>query len=85
QHTFTFGGRRLCQREDYFAVHVERFDPVMTDEIEVKVLDAFRWWRFVDLHAAAEPLTPLSLADIVERYLHGGPPRPLPEIEILVD
>ncbi|MBN8940699.1 MAG: NUDIX domain-containing protein [Rhizobiales bacterium] len=85
QHTFTYGGRRLCQKEDYFAVHVERFDPVMTDAVEVKVLDCFRWWTLAELGAAGERLTPLSLADIVARYLRNGPPRSLPEVEVLVD
>ncbi|QCI69016.1 NUDIX domain-containing protein [Phreatobacter stygius] len=85
QHTFTYGGRRLCQREDYFAIHVRRFDPVMSDEIEVKVLDSFRWWTPAELCQASERLTPLALADIVERYLTIGPPRELPEIEVLVD
>jgi hypothetical protein len=38
-----------------------------------------------ELAHAAEPLTPLSLAAIVDRYLAHGPPPDPPDIEVLVD
>ncbi len=34
QHTFNWGEKRYCQREEYRAVHVPRFAPVMSDAIE---------------------------------------------------
>jgi len=85
QHTFNFRGKRYRQREQYFAIHMPRFDPVMTDVTERQFLDRFRWWSLAELRIATERLTPLSLANIVERYLRDGPPANVPAIEILVD
>lgn len=85
QHTFTWGAKRICQRERYHAVHVERFAPRMSDAVEAAVLDCFRWWPAAALGEARERLTPLSLAQIVACYLaHGAPTAPL-DVEILVD
>ena len=85
QHTFNWVSKRICQNEQYHVVHVDRFEPKMSDLTEVKVLDQFRWWPVVELANATEQLTPASLADIVARYLnHGAPQEPL-DIEILVD
>jgi 8-oxo-dGTP pyrophosphatase MutT (NUDIX family) len=84
QHTFDWGEKRICQREEYHVVHVARFEPRMSDELEMQVVDRWRWWP-VDELAAAEPLTPLSLAEIAARYLAQGPPREPPEVEVLVD
>lgn len=57
----------------------------MSDALEMQVLDHFRWWPVAELAYAAERLTPLTLAEIVARYLAQGPPRELPEVEVLVD
>lgn len=85
QHTFTWDGRRICQREHYHVVNVTRFEPHMADLREARTLDRFRWWQVPELAQASERLTPLSLADIVARYLASGPPREPPAWEILVD
>jgi len=57
----------------------------MSDPEEVKVLDRFRWWPVAELANSRERLTPLSLAEIVARYLAQGPPQEPLELEILVD
>ncbi|MCP1829031.1 hypothetical protein J2R76_005731 [Bradyrhizobium sp. USDA 4532] len=57
----------------------------MADEAEARVLDCFRWWSIADLPGASERLTPLSLADILERYLCNGAPSELPDEEVLID
>lgn len=85
QHTFRWGDRHLCQREQLFAVHVPRFEPRMTDAVEAKVLNRFRWWTLEELRSASEPVTPLALARIVEDYLTQGPPRGPLQVEILDD
>jgi hypothetical protein len=57
----------------------------MSDTTEVKTLDRFHWWPVTELTRARERLTPLSLAQIVARYLIQGPPREPLEEEVLVD
>ena len=85
QHTFNWADRRILQREQYFVVSVARFEPVMSDPVEAKVLEQFRWWSLGELAASREQLTPLSLAEIVRGYFEqGAPPEPL-GVEFLVD
>lgn len=85
QHTFTWGDRRICQRERYYVVSTARFEPQMFDLTEAKLVDRFQWWPVQQLAHACERLTPLSLAEIVARFLHEGPPSdPIP-VEVLVD
>ena len=85
QHTFNWAGKRLCQREQYYIIRVDRFEPQMSDAVEAAVLDRFHWWPVAELAGSQERLTPLSLAAIVARYLaHGAPEEPV-ALEILVD
>ena len=85
QHSFDWDQRRICQREDYYLVHSQRFEPIISDPVEATLLQAFRWWRLAELAQTSERLTPLRLATIVQNYLLSGPPEILPELEILVD
>jgi 8-oxo-dGTP pyrophosphatase MutT (NUDIX family) len=85
QHTFNWARRRICQRERYHVVRVEKFEPRMLDEAEAKVLERFQWWPAHELFSARERLTPLSLAHIVARYLSEGAPTEPIELEVLVD
>jgi 8-oxo-dGTP pyrophosphatase MutT (NUDIX family) len=85
QHTFTFKGQRICQREAYFIVRAGRFQPRMSDVVESEVVLEFRWWPVSELSRASERLTPLSLARIMEGFLVEGPPRATPDLEVLVD
>lgn len=84
-HTFDWADRRISQREEYRIVHVNRFEPVMSDAVEAVTLDRFRWWSLAELFAAEERFTPLSLAQILDRYVTDGPPVEPPEEEVLVD
>jgi 8-oxo-dGTP pyrophosphatase MutT (NUDIX family) len=84
-HIFNWGDRRISQKEEYRVVHAHRFEPVMTDELEAKVVDCFRWWPIIDLSGANERLTPLSLPRILASYLRDGAPDKLPEEEVLID
>jgi 8-oxo-dGTP pyrophosphatase MutT (NUDIX family) len=85
QHTFNWAGKRLRQHERYHVVHADRFDPRMSDTVEAGVLREFKWWPAFELSRASERLTPLSLAQIVARYLAVGPPTEPLEVEVLVD
>jgi len=51
----------------------------------LQVLDRFRWWPVAELAHAPERLTPLSLAEILARYLTQGAPLEPLEVEVLVD
>ncbi|WP_010588248.1 NUDIX hydrolase [Schlesneria paludicola] len=85
QHTFSWDGKRFCQREDYFVIHVARFEPTPAADLAMSTVVESRWWSASSLWQATERLTPLSLAEIVSRYIVEGPPRVIPPLEILVD
>jgi len=85
QHTFDWADERIRQREEYYIVHTERFEPEMADPVEATVLDRFRWWPAAELAKSKEQLTPLSMAEIVRRYLADGAPQKELELEVLVD
>jgi 8-oxo-dGTP pyrophosphatase MutT (NUDIX family) len=85
QHTFDWGGARICQREQYRIVHVDEFEPRMTDAVEARILDRFRGWPTDELAMAREALTPRTLAEIVARYLVHGAPAHITDVEVLVD
>lgn len=84
-HTFDWGDRRISQQEEYYIVRAPRFDPVMSDEAEARLLHSFRWWPIAALAVSEETLTPLSLCKIVTDYLERGPPIGPLEVERLVD
>ena len=85
QHTFDWAEFRICQREEFYVVHVERFEPQMSDMVEATILDQFRWWPAAELATSTERLTPSSLAEIVRCYMTEGAPKEPLKIEILVD
>lgn len=84
-HTFNWGNRRISQREEFRVVHLDRFEPVMSDTVEAQSMECFRWWRVADLPGSEERLTPLALGDLLQRYLRDGPPAEPPDEEVLVD
>ena len=84
-HIFDWGDRRISQNEEYYIVRAQRFDPVMLDGIEARVLHSFRWWSAASLATSEERLTPLSLAKIVADYLKDGPPQSPLDVERIVD
>ncbi len=85
QHTFDWAGRRIIQHEKYYVINVPRFEPCISDALEMQVIDDSRWWPAGALAHSTERLTPFSLAEIVAAYLAHGPPGDVPAVEILVD
>jgi len=85
QHTFNWGNKRIRQREQYYIVRIDNFSSHMSDSVEARVLQEFRWWPISELANTRERLTPLSLGQIIARYLAHGPPVAPPELEVLVD
>lgn len=84
-HTFDWRDRRISQREEFRVIHTEKFEPRISDAVELEVFDCFRWWRIDELASITEPLTPPALAEILTRYLRDGPPQTPLEVETLVD
>lgn len=70
--TFNWGKWHVSQRETYHAVHVERFEPVMTDEDEAAMVESFRWWPVAELAGANDAFMPRRIAEILGRYLAEG-------------
>jgi 8-oxo-dGTP pyrophosphatase MutT (NUDIX family) len=83
-HTFDWLGRRIRQRERLYAVHTQRFVPVVGDELEAKVIAELRWWPLPTLASFPGDLTPRSLHALIERYLEHGPSARVP-LEVRVD
>ena len=48
QHTFDWGGARICQREQYRIVHVAEFEPRMTDAVEARSWIGFAGGRLTN-------------------------------------
>jgi 8-oxo-dGTP pyrophosphatase MutT (NUDIX family) len=84
-HIFNWDGRRISQKEEYRVVLSQKFEPVIADAVEAKVVECFRWWPIVDLPGADERFTPLSLANILTSYLRDGPPEKMLYEEVLID
>ena len=70
--TFKWGEWLVSQRETYHAVHVERFEPVITDEKEAEMVESFRWWPVAELAGAHAAFMPRRIAEILRRYLADG-------------
>jgi len=70
--SFNWGQWRVSQRDTFHAVHVERFEPVMTDEAEAAIVESFRWWPVAELAGARDAFMPRRIAEILGRYLAEG-------------
>jgi 8-oxo-dGTP pyrophosphatase MutT (NUDIX family) len=80
--SFNWGQWRVSQRDTFHAVHVERFEPVMTDEAEAEIVESFRWWPVAELAGARDAFMPRRIAEILGRYLAEGAPDD-PEEEVV--
>jgi 8-oxo-dGTP pyrophosphatase MutT (NUDIX family) len=70
--TFNWGQWRVSQRETFHAIHVDRFEPLMTDEEEAAMVESFRWWPVEELAGADDAFMPRHIAEILGRYLADG-------------
>jgi ADP-ribose pyrophosphatase YjhB (NUDIX family) len=85
QHTFNWRDTRYRQFERIYAIHAERFDPLMADPVEQTVFERFAWRSIESLASFPERLTPRALAKIAAEYVRHGPPASLPDVEIIED
>lgn len=76
-HAFSWDGRTVRQRERYYLIKVERFEPVdhhQPDEIEQAAFDGYRWWRTNEIEQSNELFVPSRLAVLLKALLENGPP-----------
>jgi 8-oxo-dGTP pyrophosphatase MutT (NUDIX family) len=85
RRTYESGRRAIRQHERYYVVAVERFDPVMSDPVEARTVDALRWWPLAELETTREEVIPPSLAAIVARFIREGAPVGEIEVELKVE
>lgn len=85
RHTYRWAGRWFAQREEYRIVEAEKFAAAMQDIAEAAFVTELRWWPVEALAHTTDELAPLSLADILGRYLRDGAPAELPPEEIVVN
>lgn len=74
---FAMAGEWYRQDETLFLVSVEReFDPIPVhlEEVELRVIDEFRWLAAAELRDLDEPYYPRALADLIDVIATSGPP-----------
>ena len=74
RESFTFNGRVYAQTNHYFLVRLAAGTALVVtgvDEIEQSVLVGERWWTLDELHATAEVVYPVGLADLLESLVSG--------------
>jgi 8-oxo-dGTP pyrophosphatase MutT (NUDIX family) len=74
--TFVAGGQRVSEREQFFLMPTERFEPT-TDGMEpgeLKRHAGFRWWRIPEIASSRETFAPRRLAQLLADLQQCGPP-----------
>ncbi|MEN8152291.1 MAG: NUDIX domain-containing protein [Planctomycetota bacterium] len=77
EHAFEERGRRVCQREAYFLVPTERFEPFVFENPEAHERDAtvgYRWWSIEEIRACDDLFVPTRLGELLADLLMNGPP-----------
>ena len=78
EHVFTWGERRIRQRERYYLVRTASADLAPTlaaDVLASEGIQAHRWWTLADLLSSEERFAPSRLASLLRSLLRDGPPR----------
>ena len=78
RHQFQFNGNTYDQRESFYLVHAELFDPdhsLNPAEIEQETFDEFRWWSVDEIRSSKETFVPRDIARHLEDLLRTGIPR----------
>jgi 8-oxo-dGTP pyrophosphatase MutT (NUDIX family) len=81
EHRFTWDGRAILQRERFYLVKVERFEPTaiyMPDDVERDAFGGFRWWPVWEIEQSSQSFAPRRLGRHLRSLIRHGPPaRPL--------
>ena len=77
EHMWEEEGRRVGQREAYFLVPTERFEPSVFENPEAHERDAtvgYRWWTPEEIRACEDLFVPTRLGELLGDLLENGPP-----------
>jgi 8-oxo-dGTP pyrophosphatase MutT (NUDIX family) len=74
--TFVADGQRLPEREQFFLMPTERFDPTTSgmEPEEMKRHSGFRWWSIPEIDSSQEKFAPRRLAQLLRDLQQSGPP-----------
>jgi len=77
EHTFRWDGRWVKQRESFFLVNTDRFEPHgrhMHEEEEVESFLDYRWWLADDILRSADVFAPKRVGALLAGLVGSGPP-----------
>jgi ADP-ribose pyrophosphatase YjhB (NUDIX family) len=78
EHEFGSGMHFRGQRERYYLVRVEPFDPVPRLDLALEGVSDVRWWNVAEVAVSDDVFAPRRLAALVTDILaHGPPPEPI--------
>ena len=74
---FTWDNRDYSQREYFYRVRTDRFEPVMDGnpaQGEASAFREFRWWSIDDIDRSEETFSPRDLHSLLESLTRNEPP-----------
>ena len=77
QCDFTWDNRDYSQKEYFYQVQTDRFEPVMDGNPapgEASAFREFRWWSIEDIGRSEETFSPRDLHSLLESLTRNGPP-----------
>ncbi|MDE3258468.1 MAG: NUDIX domain-containing protein [Gemmatimonadota bacterium] len=82
---FTWDHRDYSQREYFYRVQTDRFEPIMDGnpaQGEASAFREFRWWSIDDIGSSEETFSPRDLYSLLESLTRNGPPwRPVDVVQ----
>jgi len=77
EHRFTWDGRAILQRERFYVVRIDRFEPTasyMPDKVEKDAFGGFRWWSASEIERSPQSFAPGNLGSYLQSLIQHGPP-----------
>jgi len=71
---FPFEDVRVHQRESFFVVRTDAFEPDVSGwvDLEVRVQRGLRWWPLAELRTTSETVYPVGLPELVDEAIRSG-------------
>lgn len=77
EHRFTWAGKPILQRERFYLVNIDRFEPIdhhLPDQVEQDAFGGFRWWQAQEIAPSSEAFAPRRLGPLLQSLIQDGPP-----------